>query len=180
MNMKDFELKETSLDQIEQQLNEITFQRQNHSKQINLIHGSYIGLSIISISLVVYLCRSNLMASLVVLGNCFKKMCPATTRTTQYNFPNTNDVPQVQLHQISTEEQISPSTSSGTTQLKNSNPHTNPTTCLGNHNERLSFNIKITKPYGLNGTKLRQALPLNSNRSNSNHFIFFPQVTKTI
>ena len=56
MNMKDFELKETSLDQIEQQLNEITFQRQNHSKQINLIHGSYIGLRIISISLVVYLC----------------------------------------------------------------------------------------------------------------------------
>ena len=52
---------EKTLDQLEDQLNEISFQERARVKQTILTHGSYLGIGLLVMGLAIYFCRTKLL-----------------------------------------------------------------------------------------------------------------------
>ena len=66
----DYRETDETLAQLESQLNEISFQRRTKTKQIILTHGLYFGIGFLSMGLLVYLCRVQILASATIFLHC--------------------------------------------------------------------------------------------------------------
>ena len=69
----DYKETEGTLDQLENQLNEISFQRRTRTRQMILTHGSYIGIGFLSMGLLAYLCRTKALAGATSLWHCLQQ-----------------------------------------------------------------------------------------------------------
>ena len=68
----DYKQTEETLDQLENQLNEISFQRRTRTKHMILTHGSYLGIGFLSMGLLAYLYRAKALAGATSFWHCLQ------------------------------------------------------------------------------------------------------------
>ena len=69
----DYRETDETLAQLENQLNEISFQRRTRTKQMILTHGSYLGSGFLSMGLLVFLCRAEILAGATIFLHCLQR-----------------------------------------------------------------------------------------------------------